>query len=476
MKIMKISAALLAALMFASCGTSTTETTAPSTTEETVTDTKVEIKFEVPDKNMQRTAYWFDANRNFSHDGADNYYIDMEQVSMADYYDAVNNNVDLAAFDSCSKFLINNYSFDPIVDECDYVWMQEHVYDEGKGIKCDLPHIELGSEDCEEVNQRIIDLENFYAMFRDGQFPEYSLKHIEREDGSKTVVFYHGAQDYYSAEANYGEYYIRVYNFDKDGNLMTNEQVWESAGYDPDDFRKKAEDLLGRDLRNASVYWAPWLEIFYESSAKDLDYKLQTYINEEGAVILVIWFAQLVPVGEGYYIPYAIEPDLKMSDSIDHETDISEYEKYVEDGEDVASFIETGILPDGIPYKAVPADSIDKTTVPFDLSWYSQGIDIVGNVRGEGLFGRGCEFALKLPVLCREDGDYKFEYYIDGEIVDSHTVHMTAEPYYMYIDDAFDPGIDCDLLVLVYDKDSDDQVIGAGWLHYTVKNLDEWDD
>ena len=79
------------------------------------------------------------------------------------------------------------------------------------------------------------------------------------------------------------------------------------------------------------------------------------------------------------------------------------------------------------------------------------------------------EFVTQLNNLCHEDGDYRYEFYRDGQLVDSGSVHMTADPYYAFISFEYSPEEDGDYLVVVYEKESDDQVFAGGWFSYEKK-------
>ena len=475
MKRIKISAAFLAALMLVSCSNAKVdETVADITdaTEQTISD-KVEIKLETPEKEMQQVAYWFDTNLNFSRDASDDYFVDMRQVSMAAYYEALENNEDLAAFDAYSRFLVGEYldeeeSPDPqYIGDCEYVSLQEHVFDETNDIKRAIPHIDLGTEDAEKVNEEILDHMRFFALYRNYDFPDFSLKHVEREDGSKTVIWYYHDYDRNS---------ICVYNFDKDGNLMTNEEVLESAGYNADEFLKKAEESIKRDTQNASVYSAIWggidpswvMRAFHGTRIRDQ----QLYINEDGAVVFILDLESGVNFGD---FPYAIENDIQLSNKIDHTSDISVYERFFRDYQLIVDYMDTGLntyryFEEGV----VDMDSIDVNTVPEDLhNSIPERVNI--DVQMISMTAReNMNYLIHLKTLCREDGNYKYEFYHNGEVIQSGTVTMTADPYYEYVEFEYTPEEDGDYLVVVYDKDSDDKVFAGSWFRVDVESIKKW--
>lgn len=471
MKRIKISAAVLSALMLVSCSNAKVdETVADITdaTEQTISD-KVEIKLETPEKEMQQAAYWFDTNFNFSRDASDDYFVDMRQVSMAAYYEALENNEDLAAFDAYSRFLVGSYldeqeSPDPqYIGKCDYVSMQEFIYDEANDIKCMIPHIDLGTEDAEKVNEEIVEkYRRCYLLTV--EFPDLSIKHIEREDGSKTVVLYGIA---------WHENSFYVYNFDKDGNRMTNEEVLENAGYNSEEFLKKAEATIKRDTQNASVYFAYWGGLFPNDVMRSFygygGLSRQLYINEDGAVVFILFLR--VDRGTKLFgcFPYAIEKDIQLSNTIDHTSDVSIYDSYFDSYQYVVDFIDKGVLPTQGSGESVSIDSIDVYTLPEEVNDFPSLPDD-GTQRVYLTYTReGTDYITMLSTLCREDGNYKYEFYHDGKVVESGTVTMTADPYYTYVEFEYTPEEDGAYLVIVYDKDSDDQVFASGWFMFDAE-------
>ena len=72
---------------------------------------------------------------------------------------------------------------------------------------------------------------------------------------------------------------------------------------------------------------------------------------------------------------------------------------------------------------------------------------------------------LILSGLCRESGDYKFEIYKEGKAVVEGVVSETADPFYQIIEFKIPLKEEDHFCAVIYDRDSDDMVLGAVWFN-----------
>ena len=247
-----------------------TEESAEETTEATTTETEATEKSEETKPSettaspyeKAHVARWVDANLNFAHDADDSYLLNGVNVSMADYYSALDKDPVMKCVDAFYNLYRSPLGYDEVFEsaltECDYITTTQIEF-ESPGItegevptdtvrideeNCvtyytiDVPQLTLSGSDIDKANKAIIE----FAQASDPWFgpPKVRYQHIERDDGSKTVIFFLGD--------GYDDSEFKVFNFDKDNKLMSADAVIESAGWEPAVFKTEAKKTIAQAL------------------------------------------------------------------------------------------------------------------------------------------------------------------------------------------------------------------------------------
>lgn len=422
------------------------------------------------------TAFWIDSNMNFSHDPDDYYYTDFKQVSMSEYYETLKDNMVYQIMDALSTIGIGPDPANHRQDECDYVTIEKVSLivngDDGEDEKITgyVPHIDIDSADAGKVNKEIKNTLK-KVDFSWGGTPETKYIHIERDDGSKTVIwFYNEAEDRT----------IRSYTFDRDGNLMTADDILKSAGIDKEEFMKKAAAKLQQDLDLSQIWdlhdYGPVDNVItMESFYKDPD----IFINEQGQVAAVLRMeGNTIPLYSDFI--YSFEFEIKAEDKInvcdESKNCLTELREEVED------YLQTSFdimnYPLDLLYSEEDGDTmfnsrtsiedVDVTTPsdPDDMrEYYYFGTDTVnGYLSGYDLNSElYCRLVFATPE--RENGSYKYEVYRYGKVVLEGKVTCDNDNYFQTVEFKCKPEKEGTYCVIVYDRDLDDMglVLARGW-------------
>ena len=457
------------------------ETSEETTTEETTKETEATEPSESeaePEEGIH-TAKWIDLNLNFGHDAGDGYLINGSNVSMADFYAALESDDVMKCFDAYERLYkspLQNYDMYSALSDCEYVTTTE-IELESPGVEVGatstdnvrideencmtyytvtIPQIDLGTSDSDKANQEIVEFVEKYDPWYG--MPNVRYQHIEHEDGSKTVVVFYGD--------GYDDSMFKSFSFDADGKRMKTEDIVKSAGWDSSTFSEDAQTYLAQTLAYGNEFaiecqgWGFW-ESYIAEDIADPD----VFVNANGNLVILI-HTQITGNPGCPCIPFAMEKDLELSDEVLEEE--FDYEPYEWEVERTKTFVVGG------------GEEIvsDKTIDDIDLTDGSQATEKYGVLRFTG----GSDFTLDsdedtnngkitgffevvLGNAVTEDSTYKYEVYLDGELELTGSVTVKAEPFFRYFSFTYErenkEGVRC---VVLYDANDSDKVIAADWL------------
>jgi len=432
------------------------------------------------------TARWIDSNLNFSHDADDFYYVDDQQVSMKDYYGSLNKHDVLYAFDSYST--INSFRYLKDKAETDFVSSgsfiteKEVILAEGGDwepeVKGTIPQINGDGGDIKKVNEEIEKFakdQGWQSGLSNTPNTKYMVINRAGQDGSWTLVWFFVVGN---------NFVIKPYTFDANNRLMTCDEILNNAGCD-DEFMEKVERKLIRDLELADIYYLNMnkqegleygldIEATYASFQNDPD----VFINAEGIPVIILDL-------KGYpgsllrgNIPYACEFSYNEKDKLVTTEESDAYRKILENDIDLDEKISDSIrnnllLTQYKQYSKEPVNIKDINTKyqPADNGVYEARAYGAANIEYNIEYGMDSGESDKLYCrlilsgLCRESGDYKFEIYKEGKAVVEGVMSETADPYYQIIEFKIPLKEEDHFCAVIYDRDSDDMVLGAVWFN-----------
>ena len=448
--------------------TTTTKTKTKETTEATeATTTETSVKSDDP------LALWIDANLNFGHDAGDGYIINGKNTSMAEYYAALENDPTMKSIDAYYNLYNSPLRYDEVFEsaltDCDYITTTQIEFEspgivEGavpeEGVRIDedncityytidVPQFTLSGADVKKANKAIIDFANSADSWYGA--PNVRYQHFERDDGTKTVIFFFGD--------GYDDSEFKVFNFDKDNKLMSANAVIKSAGMDPATFKKKAKKSVAE-----SLFYADDLSIYLHSQCIDCDYvsainnPSDIFINKNGNLVVFVHSSMRDVDGE-YHIPVIFDKDLELS------TEILEEEFNILTVDWIIEKMRTFEFGGGEPIVSnTTIADIDTTTAGatdfFGLMnftcWHKEGTT-KDKWYYEGILG----------AAVTEDTTYKYEIYFNGKLIKTDSVKMKADPFFRVIKISYKydikPGTYCFVL---YDGNDSDKILGVDWNSY----------
>lgn len=455
------------------------EPTEPTETTEKTND--VEPTEPAPDVNV---GFWIDSNLNFGCDADDAFYINMDQVSMKEYFDALESDEIFRSAATFSKITSSPLGFiekDEYLSGCDYITTTQ-VELESPGIvdgavstdtvrideencvtyyKVDIPQIDLGTSDCDKANKEIIEfVEDYDPWFG---MPTICYRFFEHEDGSKTFVFFYGD--------GYDDSMFKSFSFDSNGKRMSTDDIIKSAGWEPSEFKDKTLELLNTDLAYANNFDVHLMYGIRNSTVIDsVNEDPDVFVNENGNLVVVM-YVDFFAINGFYMIPYEVAPDLEISDAkADLETDyLAELDWKVEMYQETAVEIETVKFTDS---QEVKIDDIDVSTVPdglygatakYGTRFFSAGFPAWFIDENDNTYYGSIISYLNENVY--EDSEYKYEVYRNGELVLTDTIKAEATPFFRQINAKFELEYAEDdvFCVVLYDANGSDNILGAGW-------------
>ena len=460
--------------------TEATEETTEATTEETTEATTEETEpTETEPEKESHVARWIDANLNFGHDSGDGYLVNGKSVPMADYYAALENDESMKCVSIFLDFYrsplgyADTYSYN--LKKSDDITTTQIEF-ESPGItegeqesdtvrideeNCvtyytiDVPQLTLGTSDSDKANKEIIE----FAQAADPWFgaPNVQYQYLEHEDGSKTFVFFYGD--------GYDDSCFKTFTFDKDNKLMSTDAIVKSAGMDPatfkDDVKKSATEALAYANEFAIYYQGFGItpSYIYEAIENDPD----VFVNQNGNLVVFV-YSTIPGINGGFWIPFIMDKDLELSTEIlEEEFDDEDFEWITEATCDFEIGFGDATENDKTIADVDTADANNYGVANFDLrnligsgTWYE-----------EGAKKDPWNFMAILNQIVKEDTTYKFEVYFDGNLIDTDSVTVTANPFFREVNFTYEfdikPGTYC---VVLYDGADSDKVLGAYWNTY----------
>ena len=327
--------------------------------------------------------------------------------------------------------------------------------------KVDVPQIDLGTSDCDKANKEIIEfVENYDPWFG---MPTICYRFFEHEDGSKTFVFFYGD--------GYDDSMIKSFTFDSDGKRMSTDDIIKSAGWEPSEFKDKALELINKD-----VAYANYFDLYMGYGINDLtvidsvNEDPDVFVNENGNLV-VVTYVSFFAINGFYMNPYELASDLEISDAkADQKTDyMADLEWKVEMFQSAAS----GMLIEPDPeIREVKIEDIDVNTVPNGLYgetenyrsfFFTARVGSYWEEDDDETYDGSILFYLYDRVY--EDSEYKYEVYLNGELIKTDTIKAEATPFFLQAGANFEVEKDEDgvYCVVVYDANGSDNILGASW-------------
>ena len=435
------------------------------------------------------TAYWFDSNFNFSHDPDDYYYVDCEQVSMSEYYEALEQNKDVyPAFDAISTLEAGRICEDLLYDEdllpmedCDLVSMKTvtvrfggEEYVEGR-----VPQINIKSRDAEKVNKEIIKtIRN--AGFHTGGTPETRYHLIEHDDGSKTLLWYY---------LNCEEMIYKAYTFDSKGNLMSLDEILKSIGYTKKDFMEAASKKLQKDLDLADIFnshnYGGYTSAYTMKCFKE---DPEIFINELGQAILILKCELDRWVCDGWFdLLYPCEFQIEKQDKINICTEslkkLNSLREYTNPDFEVSLRIQNNDLAfvDNVEYakndeefyvfdftSSTNIKNFDTKTVPDyagALLCYFEKDGHTGFMGCDMIHSKLLYCKVGLPEAISDKGSYWYEVYKKGKLIHKGSITKDGNHSYQSLSFCCGPVNSGPCCVVVYEMDKYDEgsILAAGW-------------
>lgn len=451
----------------------------PSDTTEGTQDT--EPTEPEPDVSV---GFWIDSNLNFGYDKDDVYCINMDQVSMKDYFAKLEEDEVFRSSASFSKIVSSPLSFfdDEVpASECDYITTTQ-IELESPGVEVgavstdnvrideencmtyytvDIPQIDLGTSDCEKANKEIVEFVEGYDWWYG--MPTVRYRFFEHEDGSKTfVIFYGDGSD---------DSMFKSFTFDSNGKRMSTDDIIKSAGWEPSEFEDKALSLIKTDLAYANdfdvyVMYGIVNSTLIDSVKNDPD----VFVNENGDLV-VITKVDFFDINGFYMIPYALDTDIDTSDgdSIPVSDLLAEQGWRIEFYKGLISERLTDPVPE---FEVVTLDDIDVSNVPDSLYGASETYGALYFSGGCGYtFGDDVAKTMPASIIAYlnervyEDSEYKYEVYLEGELIKTDTIKAEATPFFRQISTEFelDRVTDKVYCIVLYDANGSENILGVIW-------------